>query len=86
MLRALASNYWGQSADGIYTFNWNAHSYVHRPDKNSTIRTPDRQLLQEMDARFKRCEAKINSMPLTASWERNRCCHITGCTQRSRKP
>ena len=49
MLRALASNYWGQGADGIYTFNWNAHSYVHRPDKNSQF-APQIQLLREMDA------------------------------------
>ena len=48
LLRALASNYWGQGADGIYTFNWNAHSYVHRPDKNSQF-APQRQLLREMD-------------------------------------
>ena len=49
MLRALASNYWHQGADGIYTFNWNAHSYVHRPDKNSQFAL-QRQLLREMDA------------------------------------
>ena len=49
MFRALASNYWGQGADGIYTFNWNAHSYVHRPDKNSQF-APQIQLLQEIDA------------------------------------
>ena len=49
MLRALAANYWGQGADGIYTFNWNAHSYVHRPDKNSQF-TPLIQLLREIDA------------------------------------
>ena len=48
MLRALAANYWHQGADGIYTFNWNAHSYVHRPDKNSQF-APQRQLLREMD-------------------------------------
>ena len=48
LLRALASNYWGQGADGIYTFNWNTHSYVHRPDKNSQF-APQRQLLREMD-------------------------------------
>ena len=49
MLRALAANYWGQGADGIYTFNWNAHSYVHRPDKNSQF-APLIQLLREIDA------------------------------------
>ena len=49
MLRALASNYWGQGADGIYTFNWNAHSYVHRPDKNPQF-APQIQLLREIDA------------------------------------
>ena len=49
MLRALASNYWSQGADGIYTFNWNAHSYVHRPDKNAQF-APQIQLLQEIDA------------------------------------
>ena len=49
MLRALAANYWGQGADGIYTFNWNAHSYVHRPDKNSQF-APQIQLLREIDA------------------------------------
>ena len=48
MLRALASNYWHQGADGIYTFNWNAHSYVHRPDKNPQF-VPQRQLLREID-------------------------------------
>ena len=48
MLRALAANYWHQGADGIYTFNWNAHSYVHRPDKNPQF-APQRQLLREMD-------------------------------------
>ena len=48
MLRALASNYWHQGADGIYTFNWNAHSYVHRPDKNPQF-APQRQLLREID-------------------------------------
>jgi len=32
MHRAWATNYWYQGADGIYTFNWNAHSYVHRPE------------------------------------------------------
>ena len=30
MHRAWATNYWHQGADGIYTFNWNAHNYVHR--------------------------------------------------------
>ena len=49
MFRALASNYLGQGADGIYTFNWNAHSYVHRPDKNSQF-APQIQLLREIDA------------------------------------
>ena len=49
MFRALASNYWSQGADGIYTFNWNAHSYVHRPDKNAQF-APQRGLLREMDA------------------------------------
>ena len=48
LLRALAANYWSQGADGIYTFNWNTHSYVHRPDKNSQF-APQRQLLREMD-------------------------------------
>ena len=48
MLRALAANYWHQGADGIYTFNWNAHSYVHRPDKNPQF-APQTQLLREMD-------------------------------------
>ena len=48
MFRALASNYWSQGADGIYTFNWNAHSYVHRPDKNSQF-APQIQLLREID-------------------------------------
>ena len=32
MVRALATNYWHQGADGIYTFNWNAHTYAQRPD------------------------------------------------------
>lgn len=49
MLRALAANYWGQGADGIYTFNWNAHSYVHRPDRNSQF-APQIQLLREIGA------------------------------------
>jgi len=34
MTRALAVNYWYQGADGIYTFNWNAHTYTHRPSDN----------------------------------------------------
>ena len=29
MVRALAANYWYQGADGLYLFNWNAHTYVH---------------------------------------------------------
>lgn len=33
MCRALATNYWFQGADGIYTFNWNAHTYTQRPDE-----------------------------------------------------
>ena len=49
MLRALASNYWHQGADGIYTFNWNAHSYVHRPNAHPQF-APQIQLLREMDA------------------------------------
>jgi len=32
MCRAMATNYWFQGADGIYTFNWNAHTYTQRPD------------------------------------------------------
>ena len=48
MLRALASNYWHQGADGIYTFNWNAHSYVHRPNAHPQF-APQTQLLREMD-------------------------------------
>jgi len=35
MARALAVNYWYQGADGLYTFNWNAHSHAHRPRKNA---------------------------------------------------
>ncbi len=35
MTRALATNYWYQGADGIYTFNWNAHTYTQRPDEES---------------------------------------------------
>jgi hypothetical protein len=31
MTRGLAVNYWHQGADGIYTFNWNAHTYTQRP-------------------------------------------------------
>ena len=48
MFRALASNYWHQGADGIYTFNWNAHSYVHRPEEHSQF-AHQMQLLREMD-------------------------------------
>ena len=48
MLRALASNYWHQGADGIYTFNWNAHSYVHRPNAHPQF-APQIQLLREID-------------------------------------
>ena len=33
MHRAWAANYWHQKADGIYTFNWNAHNYVHLPER-----------------------------------------------------
>jgi hypothetical protein len=32
MCRALAANYWHQGADGIYAFNWNAHTYTQRPE------------------------------------------------------
>ena len=35
MCRALATNYWYQGADGIYTFNWNAHTYTQRPDEET---------------------------------------------------
>ncbi|MAE61749.1 MAG: hypothetical protein CMJ49_10390, partial [Planctomycetaceae bacterium] len=31
MVRALATNFWHQGADGIYTFNWNAHSFIQLP-------------------------------------------------------
>ncbi|MCZ6679779.1 MAG: hypothetical protein O7E52_21315 [Candidatus Poribacteria bacterium] len=48
MFRALASNYWYQGADGIYTFNWNAHSYVHRPEEHSQF-AHQIQLLREID-------------------------------------
>lgn len=33
MYRALASNYHSQGADGFYTFNWNAHTSINRPDR-----------------------------------------------------
>lgn len=33
MVRALATNYHYQGADGIYTFNWFVHNYVHRPER-----------------------------------------------------
>ena len=36
MVRALATNYWHQGADGIYTFNWNAHTYTQRPDSEQS--------------------------------------------------
>ena len=47
MHRAWAANYWHQGADGIYTFNWNAHSYVHRPEQTSKAYQPG--LLREVD-------------------------------------
>jgi hypothetical protein len=34
MVRGLAMNYWGQGADGIYTFNWSAHQYVQHPENH----------------------------------------------------
>ncbi len=46
--RALATNYWHQGADGIYTFNWNAHSYVHRPKEHSSF-ADQISLLCELD-------------------------------------
>ena len=33
MVRALATNYHYQGADGVYTYNWYAHNYIHRPDR-----------------------------------------------------
>ena len=38
MVRALATNYWHQGADGIYTFNWNAHSYIQLPDDHERFK------------------------------------------------
>jgi hypothetical protein len=38
MARALAVNYWHQGADGIYTFNLSAHTYVHRPERESKFK------------------------------------------------
>ena len=48
MARALATNYWHQGADGIYTFNWNAHSHEHRPQANA-MWAYQRPLLNEID-------------------------------------
>lgn len=48
MARALAMNYWYQGADGIYTFNWNAHTNAHRPQKHSKW-AYQRPLLREID-------------------------------------
>ncbi len=48
MFRALAANYWYQGADGIYTFNWNAHSYVHRPEEQAQY-SHQIPLLREID-------------------------------------
>jgi len=47
MHRAWAANYWHQGADGIYTFNWNTHSYVHRPEQTRKAYQPG--LLREVD-------------------------------------
>ena len=47
MHRAWATNYWHQGADGIYTFNWNAHCYVHRPEDPRFAYQPG--LLREVD-------------------------------------
>ena len=50
MCRGLATNYWFQGADGIYTFNWNAHSYVQRPEEEShTVFAHQLELLREID-------------------------------------
>ena len=50
MCRALATNYWYQGADGIYTFNWNAHTYTQRPDEEShAVFAHQMELLREID-------------------------------------
>ena len=38
MVRALAVNFWHQGADGIYTFNWNAHSYMQLPKEHQRFK------------------------------------------------
>ena len=50
MCRALATNYWYQGADGIYTFNWNAHTYTQRPTEEAhRVFAHQIDLLQEID-------------------------------------
>jgi len=48
MARGLATNYHYQGGDGIYTFNWNAHSYVHRPVESAEW-AYQMELLREVD-------------------------------------
>ena len=49
MCRGLANNYWFQGADGIYTFNWNAH-YVQRPEEQTHAAFAHQlELLREID-------------------------------------
>ncbi len=50
MCRALATNYWYQGADGIYTFNWNAHTFTQRPEEESHMPFAHQlELLREID-------------------------------------
>ena len=50
MCRGLANNYWFQGADGIYTFNWNAHSYVQHPEEQPHAAFAQQlELLREID-------------------------------------
>ena len=50
MCRALATNYWHQGADGIYTFNWNAHTHVQRRSEPNHQRFAHQvELLREID-------------------------------------
>lgn len=48
--RGLAANFWHQGADGIYTFNWNAHTWTQRPGGKDQRRFAHQvELLREID-------------------------------------
>jgi len=49
LARGIAANYHQQGADGIYTFNWNAHSYAHDPEGKNQKWKYMVSLLREID-------------------------------------